>query len=46
MEIHPLSDPISLTILANIFRGAAVLLLIVAFVPGAILAWLFRRPHA
>ena len=46
MEIHPLADPIYLAILANIFRGAAVMLLIVVFVPGAILDWLLRRPHA
>lgn len=45
MEVHLLTDSISLTILAHVFRGATVLLLIVVFVPGAIIAWLFRPPR-
>jgi F0F1-type ATP synthase membrane subunit a len=38
-------DPVSLTILGNIFRGAAVLLLIVVFVPAVIASWLLQRHH-
>jgi hypothetical protein len=41
--MQPVLDPISLTILATIFRGAAVLLLIVVFVPAVIVSWLFHR---
>jgi hypothetical protein len=43
MEIRLLLDPISLTILGTIFRGAAVLLLIVVFVPAVIASWLLHR---
>ena len=35
----------SLIVTADILRGAAVLLLVVAFMPGVIAAWTFRRPR-
>lgn len=38
-----LPDPIALTILATIFRGAAVFLLLVAFAPTGAIVWLFAR---
>jgi F0F1-type ATP synthase membrane subunit a len=44
-EVRTMLDPVSLTILGNIFRGAAVLLLIVVFVPAVIASWLLQRHH-
>jgi F0F1-type ATP synthase membrane subunit a len=41
--MQPVLDPISLTILGTIFGGAAVLLLIVVFVPAVIASWLLHR---
>jgi hypothetical protein len=43
MVIGLLLAPISLITLATIFRGAAVLLLIVVFVPAVIASWLLQR---
>jgi hypothetical protein len=40
-----LGDPIVLTVLSTIFRGAVVLLLIVVFVPTAVVAFLLSRPR-
>jgi len=41
--MQALLDPVSLTILGTIFRGAAVVLLVVVFVPAVIASWLLHR---
>jgi hypothetical protein len=38
-----LPDPIVLTLIGTMFRGAVVLLLVVLFVPAVAVAWLLSR---
>lgn len=43
MDLSYLTDPVLLSIFGKILKGAVILLLVVGFVPGVIVGWLFGR---
>jgi hypothetical protein len=43
MDMHVLGDPVFLSFLGSILKGAVILLLIVGFIPGLIVGWLVGK---
>ncbi|HEX6509196.1 MAG TPA: hypothetical protein VF221_16330 [Chloroflexota bacterium] len=43
MDVSFFSDPVLLSVLGSIFKGAIILLLIIGFIPGVIVGWLFGK---